>query len=310
MSKFIDSIKSKLKNDELSDKSINLYINNLKKLNNNKAFSNFNFLRDDEKLKEYLKKYSDNTKKNYYASIVRILKLFKSNKKLESLYNKFTEDLNLLMKTTNENKNEKNEKESKNWLDFSEVIKRRDELEEKYNEIIKKKKITEKQYDDLLRYVILSLYTYISPRRNLDYMEMVVEKENKDLDKQYNYFIIKDKLFIFYKYKTAKSYNDQEIKVPDELFNILTNFLKYNKTKDDKRFLLVDYNGNRLNQINSITRLLNSIFKKKIGSSMLRKIFISHKFGSDLEKLKEMEQTAKEMGHSIGSQQNIYNKGE
>jgi len=305
----IKKLTLKLKDEGLSEKSINLYLENLKKLNDKKEFTNLNFLKNKENINEFLTKYSANTKKNFIASIVRVLKLDK--KKYEELFNYYNELLNNLMKETNENKNTKNDKENKNWLDFEKVIEIKEELKTKYEEIIKKKKINERDYNDLLKYVILSLYTLIPPRRNLDYMEMVVNTNKKDLDKEFNHFVIKDKLFIFNKYKTSKSYSNQEIEVPNELYEILINYLKYHPDKTTKinKPLLVDYNGKRLNQINSITRILNSIFKKKVGSSMLRKIYISHKFGDDLEKIKEMQETAQAMGHSMNTAQTTYNKG-
>lgn len=305
----IEKIKKQLLDDGLSDKSINLYINNLIKLNDGEPFKNLNFLKDKEQIDKFLTKYSSNTKKNFIASIVRILKLYKN--KHEDLYNYYNELLNKFMKETNENKNNKNDKENKNWLDFEKVIEIKEELKTQYESLIGKKKLKEKEFNIMLKYVILSLYTLIPPRRNLDYMEMVVNMNNKDLDKEFNHFIIKDKLFIFNKYKTSKSYSNQEIKVPDELFEILMNYLKFHPDKETKsnKPLLVDYKNNRLNKINSITRILNSIFGKKVGSSMLRKIFISHKFGDDLEKIKEMQETAQAMGHSIGTAQTTYNKG-
>jgi hypothetical protein len=58
-----------------------------------------------------------------------------------------------------------------------------------------------------------------------------------------------------------------------------------------------------LTAVNSITRILNKIFGKKVGSSMLRHIFLSDKYG---EVKGEMADDAKAMGHSVDEQQNTY----
>jgi hypothetical protein len=69
------------------------------------------------------------------------------------------------------------------------------------------------------------------------------------------------------------------------------------KTKEFK--LLVKADGSPLNTVNSITRILNKIFGKKIGSSMLRHIYLSSKYG---DTIKEMEKDGVAMAHSSSVQ--------
>lgn len=57
--------------------------------------------------------------------------------------------------------------------------------------------------------------------------------------------------------------------------------------------------------VNSITRILNKVFGKKVGSSMLRHIYLSSKYGNVS---KEMKEDAKIMGHSTEVQKNTYIK--
>jgi hypothetical protein len=59
---------------------------------------------------------------------------------------------------------------------------------------------------------------------------------------------------------------------------------------------------------NSITLLLNRIFKKNIGASMLRKMYLTSKYGDNAEQLKK---DASAMGTSTGViQTNYIKKGE
>jgi hypothetical protein len=61
----------------------------------------------------------------------------------------------------------------------------------------------------------------------------------------------------------------------------------------------VSHDGKPFAAINSITRVLNKIFGKKVGSSMLRHIFLSDKYGKTLDEQKE---DSAAMGHSLNQQ--------
>jgi hypothetical protein len=57
--------------------------------------------------------------------------------------------------------------------------------------------------------------------------------------------------------------------------------------------------GHPLVQTNSITKLLNRTFGKKISSSALRHIFLSDKYK---DVAKDMKEDAEAMAHSVGQQ--------
>jgi integrase len=156
--------------------------------------------------------------------------------------------------------------------------------------------------------MVLSLYTDIPPRRNADYLEMfVVKKLGKEYPKDKNYYDQSANKFHFCVYKTAKSYGEQIEDVPAELQSTLAAYIKHHplaKAKVREFRLLVKADGSPLNSVNAITRILNKIFAKKIGSSMLRHIYLSSKYG---ETNNDMEETAKAMAHSV-SQQKDYIK--
>jgi hypothetical protein len=61
----------------------------------------------------------------------------------------------------------------------------------------------------------------------------------------------------------------------------------------------VGYDGKALTAVNVITRLLNKTFGKKVGSSMLRHIYLTDKYKNVLE---EQKKDAEDMGHSTGEQ--------
>jgi integrase len=199
----------------------------------------------------------------------------------------------------------KTEKEGEAWLSWDEVEERKDSLKKDVAAFATAKHITAHQFDTLLQYVVLSLYSDLPPRRNQDFLDMyVVKKWSEDMPADRNYYDMATHQFIFNKYKTAKTYGQQTVEVPNTeeapLQRTLATLIKFHPLGKQKEFkLLVKADGSNLNTVNAITRLLNRIFGKKIGSSMLRHLFLSSKYG---EVNKEMEADAAAMGHSTSEQ--------
>ena len=131
-----------------------------------------------------------------------------------------------------------------------------------------------------------------------------------------NLLVLNSQEFVFKNYKTATTYGEQRFKIPDELMAIITRYLhargiefkepaatKRTKTpKTEQRFapepFLVQANGKPFNN-NGITRILNRVFGGRVGSSMLRHIYLSGKYGNILE---EQKKDAEAMAHSVGMQ--------
>ena len=85
--------------------------------------------------------------------------------------------------------------------------------------------------------------------------------------------------------------------------NILKIYIKYNPDRPLLKLqqipFLVNFDGSPFKSINSITRILNGIFKKKIGASMLRHIYLSSKYSNII---KEQEKDSKLMSHNLLTQ--------
>lgn len=288
---------------KLSKSSISLYIRNLQKIAQVDHLKNFNFLKKYDDVMTFIDDYSDNTKRSMLISIVSCLKV--SDKINEDLFNKYYKamlDINnkiKLIPTTI-----KSDSQKENWITYTEVIKIYENLKDECLLFKENKTITEKQYNKYLQYLVLSLYIEIDPRRNLDYIKMnIIKKWTDQMSSDSNYLDITNNQFIFNIYKTSKKLGIQKIPFNTNFKEILLTYLKYRKIKlikkDDIIPLLVDYDNQALIQSNSITRILNKIFKKNISSSMLRHIFITSKYkGVD----EERAATAVRMGHSIQTQ--------
>lgn len=310
----IQSIEDALTKKGLSESSIKLYIRNLEKLNDNNPIKNLKFLSNPDTILNKLVDYKPNTKKGYLIAITAILNSIKGdNKLLNKLYITYNK---LMIDTANEIKakptEEKTDEQKENWISWEEVKSKYNELKEKVSLFSKAKKINELQYNTLLSFTILALYTLIPPRRN-EYQKMViVKKYSPDLPIDKNYLCVDDGLFVYNVYKTAKKSGQQTIKMPTELIDVIQTYIKFHPLLKGKKLtaktefpFLVYYDGSPLDKVNSITRILNKVFDKKIGSSMLRHIFLSDKYGSVLEEQKE---DADAMAHSVQTQKDYIKK--
>lgn len=300
-------------NKGLSDSSIKNYIRNLEILNDDKPLKNLTFLKDKDKILSKLETKKPNTQRSYLISISSALST-EDNKKNEKLYSYYYDKMMNMNKELkeNESKNEKSETQKANWID-------REEIDNKLKELVDevktyKKDISEKQYNEVLKMIVLSLYTLQAPRRNTDYQYMVVVKD-KVPDDKINFLVYDKKEFWFRKYKTSKTElkDKSELVVPidDKLFENINLYFKYHplikgkKIKNDDVAFLVNYEGEPLLAVNSITYIMNRIFKKNIGSSMMRHFYTSHKYG---DVLASMKQDAQNMSHSLEQQKDYIKK--
>lgn len=308
---FKDHLIKKMKEKDLAETSINFYLRNLKKLNDDKPIENLNFLSNKKKVMKFILSKKPNTQRNYYISLVSTLRTDPTKKTLQKFYQGHMDSMNKTLKEK-ESSNEKTETQKNNWIPHEEIQNIYNDLEKHVNEFKDKINLSESEYKVLLKYVVLSLYILIPPRRNKDYKDAYIIKgiKEKDLDNKENYIDITNKKFIFNNFKTAKTEGQQKIDIPDNLLNVLNIYVKHHPLleENEKTFdvpFLVNYKGIPLDSVNAITVILNKIFPKKIGSSMLRHMYLSNKYG---DILKEQQKDAKMMAHSTTMQKDYIKK--
>jgi len=308
----------------ITESSKNLYMKNLVRLNGGNDIRNFNFLKNEKEILDKLEKYKPNTRRTYIISIVSLLKglTAKEPRKYKKLYDKYFVLLDQFNKELKTN-NEKSDREKENWISQAEVLAKLEELKHILPTIANAKKITEVQFNELQQLLLLSLYAMQKPRRNKDYQEMLVytkkvsSSPEKTMDTKGNIVTpvlpnildLAGNRFIFQNFKTAKSYPSQEIPIVPELRDIIDTYLKfhptYKKTQKEAVPFLVTYSGIPYKNNNDMTRLLYRIFNKKIGCSMLRHIYLTDKYKTVLDDMKE---DAQQMGTSENMVQNQYVK--
>jgi hypothetical protein len=280
------------KNKGVSDNTIKLYLFQLRQLNG-EPLENIQFLKDVSKNLERLSKYKTNTIRTKLIAIVACLKCLEE----PILLKEYTE----IVKKINDNTDNttKSETQKENWMSKEAVMNLWNQYNQEVQTFANKRKITEKQQEILLRFMILSLYTLISPRRNMDYAKMlVVKKMSSDMNEEFNYLDLKTKCFYFNNYKTKKVYSQQIEQIPDSLMDVIKIYLKFHP-KDCNFFLCID--GKPLQHSNSITLILNKIFGKKVGCSMLRNIMATSELEEVQPLLDKVREKAQEMGTSMNT---------
>ena len=301
-----EQLKEQLKERGLSDGSIKLYIRNLQKLNGGEIVD-FKFLKSPEKIVTKIEKLKNNTKRSVLISIVSVLGCCPDDKKLVKLRKQYYD---LMIEKNNEIKesatDEATDDQKKNWISWEDVKKKFEELKEEVKKFKGEKILSDSNWTTLLGYMVLALYVHNPPRRNKDYQLMnIVKKYNDKYDNDVNYLSYDENKFIFNNYKTSKKYGRQILDINDELKECIDFYLKYHPkvkgkiTKTLNTPFLVSHTGNPLVQTNSMTKLLNKDFGKKISSSALRHIFLTDKYKGVVD---EMKEDALMMGHSTGQQ--------
>jgi len=192
-------------------------------------------------------------------------------------------------KLVNENNKEqkKSDKEALNWVTQDMIKEKYTQFKQQVDDMIESKLI---HHNTFINFFLVALLggVLMPPRRSLDYAEMKVRNFDEDKD---NY--IKNGTMVFNIYKTAKKYGKQIVKIPKELVPYIKKWTKYQKND----YLLFANNDKPLNS-SQITKLLNTIFGKKVSVDILRHVYLSNYY-KDIPNLKDMVKIAADMGHSI-----------
>jgi len=255
-----------------------------------KSPMNIDWFNNQEKIINLLKDYNINSRKTMYSAIIAMIDKSDLYKKamMADITTKNNENISQLKSKTQE----------ENWIEYPEIIKKVD-LEIKKNKallISRSGDLSAKEMERLTLLMILCLTTgkFIPPRRNMDWNLMKYKNYDEKTDNYVDIDIHEHKYdFVFNKYKTDKTYHEQRIAIPLGLQPIMIDYIKH---LDEGDYLLSKRNGSPFAQ-NDIGKLLSEFFGKKIGTSMLRHIYLSNLY-KDIPALSQMQKVATEMGHS------------
>jgi len=309
----------------LSDSSIKEYIRMINILNkevNGKSYDliDLDFLKDIDNIEKIIKTRSNNPKtiKNYYTAILVMLSI--NPVMYDDLVDKYRDKVKQLNDNINDDydENKKSIQQEKNWITGKEILDLLKSFKKQTKPLIDKFKagetLTEKEKDLIQQYLVLYLYSGkaedLPPVRN-DYVSMKVVRNPADVEDTNNFLVILDgrkpMYFVFNDYKTSKLQGKKELVIKTKE---LKDLLKLWTSIIQKDFLLTNIEGTKMTA-NGLTKYINKIFKtkypnKNISSSLLRAIYISENTSGI--NMKERKELANKMGHSVGTQEQIYTK--
>jgi hypothetical protein len=289
-------IESILKDRKLSKGTIELYKIKIGKLNDNKPIKNFNFLKDSDAILKKISGLKPNTQRSYIITVCSILKSV-DDKKYKKIYDKYSKILEKY-NTDLTDQTVKTDVEKKNWISMKDIDKLYKSLEKDVKEDPSKE-----NHQNLM---LLSLYYLIAPRRSLDFWKMkVIDEYDDSMSKEFNYFDKKNKQFLFNTYKTARTYGQQIEKIPENLYDIIIEYIKVFNIELNSYLIINPKTGKYYASKNAMTYLLNKIFDAKISVGILRKVYLTDKYG-DTEKQKKNDAT--KMATSTAVMSNSYIK--
>jgi len=267
----------------LSDGSLTTYCSILRSLHS-KIFGG-DIRKDDfdesKKILEYLNDLPPNKRKTILSALVVISG--KPEYKTEMLQD-------IKEYSADAKKMEKTETQEANWVSKDEILALYNEYKQDSMLRYRKSKLSMNDLQAIQNYIILALLggMFIAPRRSLDYTEFVIKDINKNTDN----YLDKNEL-VFNKYKTARFYDEQRVAIPKELLSILKKWIK----NTDNKYLLFDSNGSKLTSV-KLNQRLNKVFQKNCSINILRHVYLTDRFGDEIERSKKMSETAEDMGTS------------
>lgn len=192
-------------------------------------------------------------------------------------------------------KQEKTETQKRNWIEQDEVRSVWQRYKTQAMALYRMKEpLTFKEKQAIQDFVMISLFVLMPPRRAMDWTEFKIRNVDKNHD---NHYDARKKLFVFHKYKTARTYGTQEVPVPSELVPILNKWIK----TTDSEWLLVNASGTKFTTSSfghRLDKLLGS-GGRRIAVNSLRHAFLTGKYADSMAQRQEMVKDMRLMGSSI-----------
>jgi len=168
-------------------------------------------------------------------------------------------------------------------------------------------KLNTKELSDIRAWMLFHILKDIPTRLDYNQMKLINQRDYNVLKKKNeltdNYLVSSrgSYKFSFNDYKTNKVYVYNVIEVDKQLKMKLNLYLKLNDYKVGDIIFPITRNA----MSNLLTKTSDKIIKKKVSVQILRKFYVSEKYGGvNQEQLKDAEM----MAHDIAVQQKVYNK--
>jgi len=282
----------------LSESSLKTYTSLLNSVHKN-VFKNKEISKSDfddcDEILQYVKELKPNQRKTILSALVVISDKPKYREAMLEDIKSYSNEAKKMEKTPSQ---------EANWVEPTELNEVIANAKSTATALYKKQKLTMSDLQDIQNYIILCLMSgaYVPPRRSLDWTEFKI----KNVDKAEDNYLDKNE-FVYNRYKTAKFYNEQRVSCPKELLSILKKWIKINA--DNTEYLLFDSNFEKLTSV-KLNQRFEKIFGKKCSVNILRHVYLTSKFGDEIERSKKMSDIAEDMGTSSSQVIGTYIKKE
>jgi hypothetical protein len=291
---------------QLKTNTVKQYVINLNKLKKIYDTDGYDFLKNPEDVMDKISNLHYLSQRNMLNAVIVLLMALNHKEEYDELlqeYGKLRDELN--DKYSDEQKSGViSDKQSKNFATTEEVFEMINKMADDLKPLKKKSKddITKKEMQLLQAYTLFNIYGRMPFRNDVAGMtainQAVYKKLSDEEKKENNYLVVPSKgniYFVLNKYKTSKKYEELDLPIEDpNLRKILRYYLKMN----GMGVLFKTSTGKPLTRIELSKVLLKYSEKymgKKISTTLLRKIYLSSKYGNMKE---ELEKDNKVMGHS------------
>ena len=296
---------------QLKTSTIKQYEQNLNKLKKMFDTDNYDFLSDTDEVMEKIGVLHYTTQRNFLNAIIVLLLALNHDEKYDKLveeYGKIRDGFN----TKYEEEQQSgviSDKQSKNFATTEEITEMINQMGVDLKPIKKKTvdQLTKKEKNLLQAYVLFTIYSKYPMRNDVSMMSSIFKREfNKKTPKEKednNYLVIHKggMFFVLNKYKTSKKYEELRIEIEDKNVKKL---LRYYIKMNGMGILFKSSTGKPLTRIEISKTLLKfseRYMGKRVSSTLLRKAYLSGKYGGDgglKDQLEELKKDNKMMGHS------------
>ena len=302
---------------EITQSTMSAYILNLQKLHDRlhgtKEFSDIEWLKQSDDVLSSLEMHCSSylTVRNYLNSVIVALLNREDFSEHMLIYQTKRDALNEQYNDIQATK-VPTEKQQLNWVSVDEI----EELIEEYDAQIKRiKSKSDLTIKDKIAYqdrFMLQFWMHYPMRNDLNNTRVIVRRAFNSLNREQREsanFVIQGKIpeLSIGNYKTRKKYGVKKIPIEDKSVNkAMRQWLDVSPNPD---YILINVKQKTPMSSLHITQNLNRIFKKNfnksVGSTLLRHIVLTEKFGQQLQ---EMEDMADVCGHEVSTAHKVYIK--
>ena len=305
----------------LKDASVKLYMTSIRRAKDINGSDDMNFIKDaksiDKNLSEYIPLGSkEKTKYTSVRNTLIALTVYLESINKEHQYNDIIQEYKKIINDYNKQYADE-QKDGKlkgrqvanmiNKEELDTLIKTLDQHVAMYKKKKEIMKLNSRELSDSRAWILFHILKDIPTRLDYDNMKLISQREYNTLKKKNeltgNYLVGSrgSYKFSFNDYKTNKIYGENVVEVDKPLKLKINIYLKLNNYKIGDSIFPMTRNG----MSNLLTKTSNKIINKRVSVQILRKFYVSEKYGGVNQ---EQVNDAQIMGHTVGTQQSVYNK--